>query len=101
MTDNTTTPTVNSDGFTENDVAARNAALNGTPFPNDRLAMQVREAYRNGLPAYRCGWGVNNRQAERRPIEDFLRTMFPTSHVICEYDEGYQFGIHIIVTFPS
>ena len=101
MTDSITAATVNRDGFTENDVAARRAVLNGTPFPHDRLAWLVREAYRTGLPVYRLGLGVKNRRIERREIEDFLKETFPTSHISCEYDEKYHLGLHIVVTFPQ
>jgi hypothetical protein len=104
MSDSTTVSTVNRDGFTEDDVAARQAAMSGNPLPNDHLIMQVRETYRQGEPHYVCLLGIGNpanRNVERRNIERCLAAAFPTSDVIVDIDEGYRFGVRVVVTFPK
>lgn len=101
MSDANTLSTVNHDGFTEDDVAARRAAINGNAHPNDELITNVRQAYRAGYSNYRVLLGVPNRAVERRKIERRLTAAFPTSDVICEYAEDYHLGLNIVVTFPT
>lgn len=104
MSDSTTVSMVNRDGFTDDDVAARQAAMSGKPLPNDYHIMRVREAYREGKPRYTCSWGIGvtaNRNVERRNIERYLAVAFPTSNVIVDIDEGYRFGVRVVVTFPK
>lgn len=104
MSHSITPSTVNHDGFTENDIAARQAASEGKPFPYDNLVTNIRKAYRDNMLSFRCSYSVgtqSDRNTRRREIEQCLVETFSTSQVRVEYDVYNRLTVNIVVIFPD
>ena len=96
----TTDCLTNADGFTDDDVVARELALQGTPRPYDEIISDVRKAYRRGDVEYRVSDEPPGGTDEGPAIKRALEKVFTTSQVQCGINPGFWRQLLIVVQFP-
>ncbi len=93
---------VNINGFTDDDVVARELTLEGRPHPYDDIVMDVRKAYRAGMSRYyRAVHSAYASAATVAMIRQVLEQIFTTSVVQCYPDPGWPRDLMIVVQFPQ